>query len=362
MSDHLPYFYSIQTDSHFQKQTKKFIYSRNFNKDTFNEMYQYLNTIDFNSILKQEMMTDPNINYNILDNILVHAINNYMPLKKIKFNKHKHKRKKFNWITQGIIKSIQFRDNLYKNMKQAIPSTFEYLHFKQKFKAYSTILKKLIREAKFNFYKDKFIKYCTDPHKTSSIINDAINKPRSKQSVDYLNINDGKHSDKQLIANHFNTYFSEIGTKLALIIPVPDNILFTDYLTSEINTTFSFETVSQEKVQYIIENLHSKQSSGVDGISSILLKQLAPILCKPLTLILNQPLLTGIFPDKLKLAKVIPVHKRDDTRLTENYRPISILPSISKVFEKSVFDQIYIYFVQHKYLSEIRIIQLQFLR
>ena len=88
------------------------------------------------------------------------------------------------------------------------------------------------------------------------------------------------------------------------------------------------------------------------GISTILLKQLAPILCKPLTLILNQSLLTGIFPDKLKLAKVIPVHKTDDTHLTENYRSISILPSISKVFEKSVFDQTYIYFVQYKYLSE----------
>ena len=83
----------------------------------------------------------------------------------------------------------------------------------------------------------------------------------------------------------------------------------------------------------------------------MLLKHLAPVLYKPLTFIINQSLLTGIFPDKLKLAKVIPLYKKDNTHLIENYRPISNLPSISKVFEKSVYDQIYAYFTQHAYLS-----------
>ena len=83
----------------------------------------------------------------------------------------------------------------------------------------------------------------------------------------------------------------------------------------------------------------------------MLLKHLAPVLYKPLTFIINQSLLTGIFPDKLKLAKVIPLYKKDNTHLIENHCPISILPSISKVFEKSVYDQIYAYFTQHAYLS-----------
>ena len=60
---------------------------------------------------------------------------------------------------------------------------------------------------------------------------------------------------------------------------------------------------------------------------------------------------TGIYPDKFKCTKITPIHKKDDCHLVENYRPISLLPSISKLFEKVVFDQIYTYFIENNYLS-----------
>ena len=69
-------------------------------------MYQDLERTDFDSILLQDNLLDPNINYNIFENILdLQAINKHIPLKQNKFNKHKHKRNK--WITLGIIKSIK---------------------------------------------------------------------------------------------------------------------------------------------------------------------------------------------------------------------------------------------------------------
>ena len=70
-----------------------------------------------------------------------------------------------------------------------------------------------------------------------------------------------------------------------------------------------------------------------------------------MTLIINQSLATGIFPDKLKNAKITPIHKKESIHTLENYRPISILPTISKIFEKTVFNQLYTYFDNNNYLS-----------
>ena len=74
-----------------------------------------------------------------------------------------------------------------------------------------------------------------------------------------------------------------------------------------------------------------------------LLKLTKNILSKPLTLIINQMITTGIFPDSFKKSKIIPIFKKGDQSLLINYRPISLLPTISKVFERIIFDQMYQY-------------------
>ena len=74
------------------------------------------------------------------------------------------------------------------------------------------------------------------------------------------------------------------------------------------------------------------------------MKSIINILIKPLTIIINQMLETGVFPDKLKFAKVIPLFKKGDPTLLTNYRPISLLPSLSKIFETVINQQLYDYF------------------
>ena len=106
--------------------------------------------------------------------------------------------------------------------------------------------------------------------------------------------------------------------------------------------------INDKTVLEIIQNCRTKNSSGHDRISSKLLKHLAPILAKPLSLTINQSLNTGIFPDQLKIAKILPIHKKDSAHLLENYRPISLLPVISKIFEKVVFDQLTAFFMANK--------------
>ena len=83
--------------------------------------------------------------------------------------------------------------------------------------------------------------------------------------------------------------------------------------------------------------LKTKNSFGHDGISIKLLEEISIELIKPLTILINQCFHTGIVPDNLKIAKVIPLHKKDDPTDINNYRLISVLPSISKVLEKNSF-------------------------
>ena len=87
-----------------------------------------------------------------------------------------------------------------------------------------------------------------------------------------------------------------------------------------------------EDTEKMIKNLKTKESFGNDGISVKLLKAIAPGILLPLTLILNQSLITGVFPDTLKIAKVIPLYKKEDRCVVGNYRPVSLLNVLSKVF------------------------------
>ena len=68
---------------------------------------------------------------------------------------------------------------------------------------------------------------------------------------------------------------------------------------------------------------------------------------KPITALINQSLTTGVFPEKLKTAKVVPIFKKDDIHCFNNYRPISLLPAISKIYEKIVHVQLFDYFTSN---------------
>ena len=95
-----------------------------------------------------------------------------------------------------------------------------------------------------------------------------------------------------------------------------------------------------------------KKKKGHDHIFNKLLKCVKNEITKPLTFIINETLRTGCYPDKLKIARVRPLYKKGDEQRIENYRPIYILPSVSKRFEKIIHAQLVNYFNQNKLLSD----------
>ena len=116
--------------------------------------------------------------------------------------------------------------------------------------------------------------------------------------------------------------------------------------------TFQFKQIDDISILRIINDLPHKSSTGFDDISMRLIKAIKTEIIPALTCIFNQSLNTGIFPEKLKIAKVIPIHKKGSLNDISNYRPISLLPSISKILEKLIFKQLSTYLNEHKLLYD----------
>ena len=114
--------------------------------------------------------------------------------------------------------------------------------------------------------------------------------------------------------------------------------------------SFAFRNLSTQEISAIIKSITTKNTCGYDGISTKLLKASRKYITSPLTFICNKVILTGIFPDRLKFSIVKPVFKKGDKMYLTNYRPISILTSFSKVFEKALYRRLTDYFDTNKLL------------
>ena len=166
------------------------------------------------------------------------------------------------------------------------------------------------------------------------------------------NINASDVTNKLDIANTLNNFFTSIGRNLAQNINYTGDKNHRYYLKTNHKKIFKFKEIEQESITMVINSLTNKSSVGIDGISTILLKCIAPSIIKPLTLIINQIMKTGVFPNKMKLAKVIPIYKKDDPTQVTNYRPISLLPVLSKVVEKTIAKQLSEYFEENKLFNQ----------
>ena len=109
------------------------------------------------------------------------------------------------------------------------------------------------------------------------------------------------------------------------------------FLRKRNSQSLFFAPVVEEEIKDIVSNLNNKRSSGYDGITNFLLKNVINEIISPLTYILNKSLTSGTVPLKMKIARVVPIFKKGQKDSVNNYRPISLLTSISKILEKLVY-------------------------
>jgi hypothetical protein len=158
-------------------------------------------------------------------------------------------------------------------------------------------------------------------------------------------------TDSTDIANSFNDYFSNIGSKLAnSITPRNTNKSFHDYLGDpNQNCMFLFPATALE-LDKLLRNLESKKASGADCIPPKIVKICKDSLIDPLLKIINKSFSEGVFPDQLKIAKVIPIYKKNERDICGNYRPISLLSCFDKVIEKLMHKRLYSFLHKHDIL------------
>ena len=345
ISDHQPYF-TILNNTLTGNNPPHYVKISKSDKKSINHFHEAIATSECLQSLNTNLTQDPNINLSILQDTIQTAKNKYLPEKMVKFDKHKHK--KSEWITQSLIKSVTFRDKLYKRLKKTNINNPLHQTLDTNLKTYNKILKKIIRLSKKTYYETLFKKYKGDIKGTWKTINMILSRTKRKKKLPQF-FRDGNNiiTSKLSIVNHFNTFFTNIGPNLSRMIEAP-NRNFKRFLTSNTNFEFSFKNITTDVVNKIIDKLAPKTSYGYDGLSTKLLKTVKNAILSPITIIINQMLTTGIFPENLKIAKVNPVFKKDDDTLFTNYRPISLLPTISKIFEKVIFDQLYNHFQEKK--------------
>ena len=204
---------------------------------------------------------------------------------------------------------------------------------------------------KKDFYYNEFSKYKNDIRKTWDTLKEVINKKTFKSDFPSNFLLDGaEKTGSKNIADKFNEYFTEIGPILARSIDTVNKTPFDSYITTPCAASFNFTYILPHDIVKIIRNLRPKSNAGDDNISTKLLKEIEHVISRPLSIIINESLCTGIFPDKLKIAKVIPLYKTDDI----NHLGITVrYHYFPPYFRTGGLNQLYNYFTQVESVSKL---------
>ena len=348
ISDHLP-VYAVFKKFKCVSQPEKTILCRNFHTFSVDSFCDDLASIQWREVYE---CTEPNDAYSKFHNIFLEICDKHAPIEEKTIGKSKKRNNP--WITKSIKRSIRKKHTLYS---KTLKSGFDKVHV-DKYKKYRNTLTSVVRTAKKSYYGKLFEKDKNNSKKTWDHINDLLDGRKSAHKefkIDKIEYElDGKQNEMTLsedIANALNDFYVNIGKRLANNIQ-ESNVNYTEYLNEHKNNTFFLVPLTSIEVKKVIRSIDQSKAAGYDSIPARLLVHAVDYICEPLTHIFNVSITTGIFPKDLKIARVIPIYKKGIKTSPGNYRPISILPVISKVFEKLVNARLMKFLESNHILSE----------
>ena len=250
------------------------------------------------------------------------------------------------WITSDLRKGMRDRDVA---KRKAIKSNNP-----QDWAVYKRLRNRIngeVKSTKASYYAGAFVQSNGDSRKAWQLINELTSRQKNNASVKELKLNDNSVTNSHELSNAFNDHFSTIGTKLANEVPlVTDGSSYADYIVSSDNK-FIFSPISSSNVFSLLNKLSKSKATGLDNISAKLIRECADLISIPLCNIFNNSLSSGLFPDDWKCARVTPLFKQGERTDINNYRPISVISIIAKVFERIVYDQLYSFLANEEIIT-----------
>lgn len=262
------------------------------------------------------------------------------------------------WMNQDILSNIKERDDYITSFRKFGKDEDYRLYCK-----YRNLVQRQCKQAKADYFNEGINDNMGNPKKLWSHFKNLGYKQNCKVDSNVILNIDGENSfDNAKIANHFNSFFTTIASKLVDKLPNPSNIFHASSNAvksfynqrQQNNDEFILKHVSETFVYKELCNLNVSKSTGLDGIPAKFLKDAAPFIKIPITFLINMSISEATVPKDLKLAKVKPLFKKGDRLKPENYRPVSILSIVSKILEKAVYSQLESFLVNKNILYEFQ--------
>ncbi|PNF30889.1 hypothetical protein B7P43_G06095, partial [Cryptotermes secundus] len=300
---------------------------------------------DFNYKLSYEMWNDVfeekdvNTMFNSFLNIFLRFFNSSFPKANVKPYITKNK----TWVSSSIKTKCNVKRHLYMISRNSSDP-----NIKSYYKAYCKSLARDIIATK-RIYYDKRIINSNDRVKSAwNVVKTLTGRKSHYDILPMFNNNFNRStSNYNNISESFNRYFLSVPELIINNIQKDCNpnekTNFYDYLIDVFNVTFpkiNFNPATAKEIANIINKLKMTNSYGYDEIPIKILKNSVDYILSPLTHIVNRSLSTGIFPDRLKFSEIKPIYKKGNRNCISNYRPISLLTSFSKIFEKVIYSRL----------------------
>ena len=207
------------------------------------------------------------------------------------------------------------------------------------YKSYLKVFKKVSLAAKTTFYKEKFDTRMNNTKQLWTNLNKigSLGKTKSNTNIIEIIYNSEKFAKPQDICDKLNEYFCSVGANLIHSLKPCDQRDFEKYCPHPSKDSMFCSPVLPDEVAKIIQKFPNSKAPGQDNIGAKILKEISNQLVMPLAYLFNLSFTTGEVPEQLKIAKVIPVYKKGERNLPENYRPISLLSIFDKIMEKLMY-------------------------